>query len=84
MIKATNVRCHVGAQIGAQVFTSLDSAKDGFDMTMTKEGVFLITKAGMPFFIPHGTIASIALDKESFASAMATADKRGPGRPKAE
>lgn len=64
-MKALNVRCHVGAQIGAQVLTSLDSIKDKFDMDMTKEGVFITTKNGEYYFVPHGTIASVKLDPEA-------------------
>jgi hypothetical protein len=85
MIKCLNVRCHVGAQIGAKVLTSIDAKKDGYAMSMTKEGVFLTTPEGEPYFIPHGTIASIRLCKEGYAAAMGQADvPRKPGRPKAE
>lgn len=71
MIKVTNIRCHVGAQIGAQVYNSLDAKKDRVEMHMTSVGVFVT--GGMckqPYFIPHGTIASVALDTDSFCEFM--------------
>ncbi len=83
MIKATNVRCHVGAQIGAQVYTSLDSKKDGFEMEMNNFGVFVTTKTKDIYFVPHGTVASVKLCADSFQAAQQEV-KRGPGRPKAE
>lgn len=83
MIKALNVRCHVGAQIGAQVFTSLDSAKEGFHMEMNNYGVFVTTKAKEIYFVPFGTVASVKIDCESYLAAQGE-EKRGPGRPKAE
>lgn len=73
-MKAINVRCHVGAQIGAQVFTSLDSNTHGCQLEMTKEGVFVTGSINGknidPYFIPHGTIASVRIDPKSFAEAM--------------
>ena len=73
-MKVTNMRCHVGAQIGAEVFTSLDSTVHGADMRMTPQGVFVTgeikgTKI-QPHFIPHSTIASIRLDPASYEESI--------------
>ena len=32
IVEVTNVRCHVGIQIGARVYNALDSKKDNFEM----------------------------------------------------
>jgi hypothetical protein len=69
-MKVTNIRCHVGAQIGAKVYTSIDAKVNGTTMFMTKEGVFLHgtidNKAISPHFIPHSTIASIRIEQSDF------------------
>jgi len=70
MIKAMNVRCHVGAQIGAQVYTSLDTKKDGFEMEMNNFGVFVTTKNKEIYFVPHGTVASVKLCPDSYQAAQ--------------
>lgn len=70
-MKVLNIRCHVGAQLSAEVFTSLDSEIHGCDMEMNQFGVFvsgkLKGKPMKPHFIPHSTIASVRLCPESFA-----------------
>lgn len=74
-MKVTNIRCHVGAQIGAKVYTSIDAKVNGTTMFMTKEGVFLHgtidSKAISPHFIPHSTIASIRIEQSDFDNQFA-------------
>lgn len=71
-MKVLNIRCHVGAQIGAQVYTSIDHKVNGCDMEMNQFGVFLTGmingKKIEPHFIPHSTIASIKIDPTSYAA----------------
>lgn len=93
MIKVKNIRCHVGAQIGAEVLTSLDEEKHRCKLYMTNTGVFVIGyakggKVSDPTFIPHSTIASITLGNAAFEEIIGKTEtredeptKRGPGRP---
>lgn len=86
-MKALNIRCHVGAQIGAQVYTSLDAKIHGCTLEMTDTGVIVTGTIGGrpidPHFIPMSTIASIRLGAEDFTGAEVThlEPKRKAGRP---
>ncbi len=90
-MKVSNIRCHVGAQIGAKVYTSLDSKVNKCQMTYSKEGVFILGSIDgikiAPHLIPLSTIASIRFDQEEFDQNLLEQTKepaKKPGRPAKE
>lgn len=96
-MKVLNIRCHVGAQIGAQVFTSIDTKSQGYDLEFTNDfggGVFVTGKGPNgktinPTFIPCSTIAAVSIDptdyhqysQEEFVMEI---PKKKPGRPRVD
>lgn len=84
MLKVLNVKCHVGAYIRGQVFTTLDSEKNKLEMFMNNVGVFVKKDKANPVFIPHSTICSIEIDHDSFQEFVGEQEKKSKAKSKVD
>lgn len=68
MIKALDLRAHVGVQMGPTVLTSIHHEKNKAEMYLWEEGVLVALANGDEYLIPYGMLGSVKLEKGGIES----------------
>lgn len=72
MIKVKSIRCHVGAQIGAQVFSSVHEDKQKAEMYVAVVGVSIDMNLPEIAVVPWPTISSFHITRETYNTLKGT------------